>query len=155
MSRDFSRTVTAQLRHARFHNHALSAVRNVNVMKRIVIAGLLAASTVFAAEPGQTGKAGDQNADNTRKNAEQKLTAEDQGEAPQDRDLTQKIRSAIVKDDSLSASAKNVKVITRNGKVTLRGPVDSDQEKQTINSLASGLAGKENVSNQLDVKANQ
>jgi len=48
-----------------------------------------------------------------------------------------------------------VKVITRNGKVTLRGPVDSDQEKQTINSLASGLAGKENVSNQLDVKANQ
>jgi len=82
-------------------------------MKRIVIAGLLAASTVFAAEPGQTGKAGDQNADNTRKNAEQKLTAEDQGEAPQDRDLTQKIRSAIVKDDSLSASAKNVKVITQ------------------------------------------
>jgi len=124
-------------------------------MKRIVIAGLLAASTVFATEPGQPAKAADQNADNTGKNAGQQLTAEDQGESPHDRDLTQNIRSAIMKDDSLSATAKNVKVITRNGKVTLRGPVNSDQEKQTIDSLATGLAGKENVSNELDVKAKQ
>jgi len=137
------------------NSHTALAFRTNSVMKRIVIAGLLAASTVFAAEPAQPGKAADQNADNTGKNAGQQLTAEDQGEAPQDRDLTQRIRSAIVKDDSLSATAKNVKVITRNGKVTLRGPVNSDQEKQTLNSVASGIAGKENVSNELDVKANQ
>jgi osmotically-inducible protein OsmY len=125
-------------------------------MKRILIAGLLAASTVFAAEQGQQQeKANREAADNTGRNAKQQLTAQDQSEAPHDRDLAKRIRSALVKDRSLSTYAKNVKVISRNGKVTLRGPVHSDQERQAVESVATGIAGKENVRNELDVKANQ
>ena len=119
-------------------------------MKHIAIA-LLIAGTAFAADPDQKVTP----PDNTGKNAAKKdLTAENQGGSPEDRELTKKIRSAIVKDDALSTLAKNVKVITINGKVTLRGPVHSEQEKATIGSLAQSNAGKGTVTNQLEVKKN-
>ena len=90
--------------------------------------------------------------DNTRKNAEEKITAENQGESAADREMTKNIRREIVKNDALSATAKNVKVITIEKKVTLRGPVNSEQEKAAINALAEKIAGKGNVINKLEVK---
>lgn len=57
-----------------------------------------------------------------------------------------------MKADSLSAMAKNIKVITIDGKVTLRGPVHSEQEKQSIASMAEKVAGTGTVNNQLEVK---
>ncbi len=91
-------------------------------------------------------------ADNTGANAgNQSLTAEDQSEAPRDRELTRRIRSSLVKNKRLSTNAKNVKVIARGGKVTLRGPVNSEQEKQSVFITAEGVAGKANVTNQLEV----
>lgn len=56
-------------------------------------------------------------------------------------------------DQSLSTYAHNVKVIARNGKVTLKGPVDSVEEKQSISQKATDLAGAGNVMNQITVKA--
>ena len=50
-------------------------------------------------------------------------------------------------------NAKNVKIIVRDGKVVLRGPVDSEQEKATIAAKASAIAGKDRVDNQLEIKA--
>jgi hyperosmotically inducible periplasmic protein len=90
--------------------------------------------------------------DNTKKNAEEDLTAEQQGGSPADREMTKNIRRAIVKTDSLSSMAKNIKVITIDGKVTLKGPVHSEQEKTAIGSLAEKAAGKGKVINQLEVK---
>ena len=90
--------------------------------------------------------------DNTRKNATEQLTAQNQGGASGDREVTRNIRRSLVKTDSLSSMGKNVKVITVNGHVTLRGPVHSEQEKKTIEPIAEKFAGKGKVDNKLEVK---
>jgi osmotically-inducible protein OsmY len=96
-------------------------------------------------------------ADNTKRNsAEQNKntdTAEKQSNSKDDLALTQKVRQAVMKDGSLSMNAKNVKIIAQDGKITLKGPVDSQQEKDTIGSEAGEIAGKDKVDNQLEVKA--
>ena len=68
---------------------------------------------------------------------------------------TAAIRRAVVKDDSLSATAKNVKIITANGTVTLRGPVKTEAEKTKIAELAQSAAGNAKIDNQLEVKASK
>ena len=96
-------------------------------------------------------------ADNTKQNSSEQNkntdTAEKQSNSKDDLALTQKIRQAVMKDGSLSMNAKNVKIIAQDGKITLKGPVDSQQEKDTIGTAAGGIAGKDNVDNQLEVKA--
>src|ERR1700761_6615108 len=96
-------------------------------------------------------------ADNTKRNSSEQNknidTAEKQSNSKDDLALTQKIRQAVMKDASLSMNAKNVKIIAQDGKITLKGPVDSQQEKDTIGTQAGGIAGKDKVDNQLEVKA--
>jgi hyperosmotically inducible periplasmic protein len=82
------------------------------------------------------------------------LTPGDQGNTQSDIDLTQKIRKALVMDSTYSMTAKNIKIITVDGKVTLRGPVNSDSEKSGIESLAKNIAGDGNVDDQLEIKSN-
>ncbi len=79
------------------------------------------------------------------------LTPTNQG-GGNDRDITAAIRRAVVSDGSLSFTAKNVKIITTGGKVTLRGPVKSDQERSAIEAKAKSTAGVSEVDNQLEVK---
>lgn len=94
-------------------------------------------------------------ADNTKVNQrdrnQQEPTADQQKENASDRHLTQQIRRAIIKDKSLSSEAHNVKIITQNGAVTLKGPVKSEEEKQAIESKASQIAGGRNVTSELQV----
>jgi len=78
-------------------------------------------------------------------------TADNQNENEADRTITQKIREGIVKDDALSTYAKNIKIITRNGEVTLRGPVKTDLEKSRILNIARQVGGVNRVDNQLEV----
>jgi hyperosmotically inducible protein len=96
-------------------------------------------------------------ADNTKRNSAEENknteTAEKQSNSKDDLALTQKIRQAVMKDGSLSMNAKNSKIIAQDGKITLKGPVDSQQEKDTIGAAAGEIAGKDNVDNQLEVKA--
>lgn len=79
------------------------------------------------------------------------LTPGDQSEEAADRAITQKIRQSLMRDDALSMTAKNVKVITVNGVTTLRGPVKSETEKALIESKAKQVAGVTRVDNQLEV----
>jgi hyperosmotically inducible protein len=79
-------------------------------------------------------------------------TASDQPENEADRKITQAVRQAITKDDSLSTSAQNVKIITQDGKVTLRGTVTSDSEKQKIADKAKQVSGVKTVENLISVK---
>ncbi|MGA7626830.1 MAG: BON domain-containing protein [Candidatus Acidiferrales bacterium] len=79
------------------------------------------------------------------------MTAQQQKMNPADRDTTKQIRSAIIKDKSLSTYAHNIKVITRDGKVTLKGPVRSEDEKASIEARAASVAGADNVTNELTV----
>jgi hyperosmotically inducible periplasmic protein len=78
-------------------------------------------------------------------------TADKQKMNATDRDLAKRIRSAIVDDKSLSTYAHNVKIVAQDGKVTLKGPVRSEEEKSAIEAKATEIAGTGNVLNQLDV----
>ncbi len=95
--------------------------------------------------------------DNTKVNARDRndatLTPMDQSNSETDLKITQEIRKAVVGADGLSFSAKNVKIITQNAHVTLRGPVKSASEKTRIDELARGCAGVTKVDNQLEVAA--
>lgn len=102
------------------------------------------------APPAQT--APDNTGRNVRDRSGATLTPGDQSESQADRTLTQQIRKAVVADKSLSTMAKNIKIITVNGVVTLRGPVKNPHEKQTIEAKAQQIAGVNNIDNQLEVK---
>lgn len=96
-----------------------------------------------------------QNADNSATNARdrggQTLTPINQSNDPADLKLAAAIRKMVVDDGSLSANAKNVKIITVSGVVTLRGPVENETEKATIEKHAK-MAGASSVVNQLEIK---
>lgn len=114
-----------------------------------MLASALSAAPVFA---------GDYDADNTGKNArdseDQTLTPEDQGGSAADRELTANVRKAIVADDDLSMNAHNVKIITRSGVVTLRGPVENAAERASVAAKAQKVAGVKRVDNQLEIEKN-
>jgi osmotically-inducible protein OsmY len=79
------------------------------------------------------------------------MTAQSQKENPSDRAISQKIRKSIMQDKSLSTYAHNIKIVTMDGKVTLKGPVRSDDEKSAINAKAVAVAGADNVTNNLEI----
>jgi hyperosmotically inducible protein len=97
-----------------------------------------------AAEPDNSGR-------NVRDRSGDTKTPGDQSENEADRTITQNIRQAITGDESLSTNAKNVKIITNDGTVTLRGPVKSEKEKTEIEAKAKQVAGVKRVDNQLEV----
>ena len=79
------------------------------------------------------------------------LTPGDQGNDRADLDMTAKIRRAVVHNKQLSTTAKNIKIITVDGKVTLRGPVKSAQERAAIYSIVQKV-GPSSLDNQLEVE---
>ena len=79
------------------------------------------------------------NPDNSAANHAQSSTADQQSEAASDRMLAKKIRQALIADKSLSTYGHNIKIIAKDGSVTLKGPVHSEEEKQTIASKAESI----------------
>jgi hyperosmotically inducible periplasmic protein len=100
-----------------------------------------------------------QSPDNTETNRPGKTPdatrADQQGQTAADRELTRKIRKAIVGNNSLSTYAHNIKIISRDGVVTLKGPVRTEDEKKTIYSAASEIAGASNLKDELNVQPKQ
>jgi hyperosmotically inducible protein len=94
--------------------------------------------------------------DNTKVNAgdqeKSKPTASLQKGNPSDRNITKQIRQSVMKDKSLSTYAHNVKIISQNGTVTLRGPVRSDDEKRAVEAKAAEVVGQGKVTSELAVK---
>lgn len=128
-------------------------------MKKILLMAMLSL-TLMACErqerpnnPPPTGQEYDN--DNTGKNVRDRdsttKTPFDQSESEEDRTITQKIRQAIMADSALSTNAKNIKIITIEGVVILRGPVASSQEKDAILRKASNIQGITRIDNQLEV----
>lgn len=117
-----------------------------------LLASLIGVSLMVVAQD-QTGQS---SADNTRMNqgdqSQNAVTADQQKMNRSDRDVTQQIRRSIEKDKSLSTYAHNVKVITQNGVVTLKGPVRSEDEKRAIEAKATEVAGADKVTNELEVQ---
>ena len=120
-----------------------------------IAAAALLGSGVMAApqprqDPGQQ-SAPDNSKTNKRDRDKSSPTADRQKMNPTDRDLAKRIRSAITDDKSLSTYAHNIKIIAQDGKVTLKGPVRSEEEKNAIETKATEVAGAGNVVNQLEV----
>ena len=105
----------------------------------------------FAAIAADENTKSDNTATNKRDRSGETKTSGDQSNNSRDLQITQTIRQALVKDGQLSTTAKNIKVITENGQVTLRGPVKNAQEKARVNKLAKSAAGGAHIVDQLDV----
>jgi hyperosmotically inducible protein len=95
--------------------------------------------------------AADNSKTNQRDRDQASPTADQQKMNPADRDITKKIRMALHNDKSLSTYAHNIKIISQDGKVTLKGPVRSEDEKANIEAKAAAVAGEGNVTDQLEV----
>jgi hyperosmotically inducible protein len=117
---------------------------------------MLMTGTVQAEQNAAIYLAADSALENTGINARDKnnatLTPEDQKENESDIKITADIRQAIIKDKSLSVNAQNVKIIARNGVVTLRGPVETKKESKKLKKIAKHTPGVLKVDNQLEIK---
>jgi hyperosmotically inducible periplasmic protein len=124
-------------------------------MRKLAVAIVMVSALTAWALPG---RAADVPADNSGKNVRDRQgatqTPGDQSSAKADMDITQAIRKAVVADKGLSTNARNVKIITTNGAVTLRGPVKSEAEKNRIAEKAKQTAGVKSVDNQLEIASN-
>jgi hyperosmotically inducible periplasmic protein len=123
-------------------------------MKQIILS-LLSVSVFTLSAIAQDTPAADNTKKNQRDRSGETKTSGDQSNNPEDVKITAAIRRAVVEDNSLSATAKNVKIITADGVITLRGPVQSEAEKTKIAELAQSAAGNAKIDNQLEVKASK
>jgi hyperosmotically inducible periplasmic protein len=110
------------------------------LLKVIVIGLALAGSAAAQTKP-----------DNTKVNRPDQISADAQKNGKTDLEITRDIRRSIVADKSLSTYGHNVKVITANGLVTIKGPVRSEDERKAIEAKAIEVAGRDRVTNELTV----
>jgi hyperosmotically inducible periplasmic protein len=117
-----------------------------------VVPSLLLAGSVLAGPIQQEQQPAPDNTKTNQGDASKNAkTADQQKMNPADRETTKKIRSALMDDKSLSTYAHNIKIITTDGMVTLKGPVRSEDEKSAIEAKARQIAGDSNVTNNLTV----
>jgi len=125
-------------------------------VRTLLCAGLLLGSMAFAQAQEPTSQQASPAADNSKVNqrdqSKNEPTADQQKANRTDQDITRQIRQSIMADKSLSTYAHNVKIITQNGQVTLKGPVRSEDEKQAIASKATAVAGENKVTDDLSIK---
>jgi len=116
---------------------------------------LIFAGSLYSAALANAQDAQQQPPDNSKTNQRDRdrsaPTADKQKMNAEDRELTRKIRAAVIGDKALSTYAHNVKIIAQDGKVTLKGPVRSDEEKSTVLRKALEIAGEGNVTDEMDV----
>ena len=125
-------------------------------MKRIALTLVLTSALLIfgpvASAQDSSVVAPDNSAVNVRDRNPNAITADQQTNAKTDIELTREIRRSVTNDHSLSMMAHNVKIVSANGNVTLRGPVKTESEKNEIASKAQAIAGADRVDNQLEVK---
>jgi hyperosmotically inducible periplasmic protein len=127
--------------------------RTKGPMKRTLLALACLGALSLAAFAADNEKAKpDNTSTNERDRSGETKTSGDQSNSSADLKITQAIRQALMKDDQLSTTAKNIKVVTANGQVTLRGPVKTAQEKARVDQIAKSAAGGAQIDDQLDVK---
>lgn len=113
----------------------------------LLCGGGLVTTPAFAQAPADNTKV------NTRDREAGAVTADQQKENPTDRELTRRIRQSVVGDTSLSIYAHNVKIVSRGGQVTLKGPVRTEAEKHAVEQKATAIAGAGRVTNEISVTA--
>ena len=124
----------------------------MTLMKRTLLVLTCLSTVTLAAMAADDKTKPDNTAVNERDRSGETQTSGDQSNSSADLKITQTIRQALMKDSELSTTAKNVKIITNNGQVTLRGPVKTAQEKAKIDQLAKSAASGAKIDDQLEVK---
>jgi len=113
-----------------------------SIFAAVAVSGLLTIPCIGQTQP-----------DNSANNKDHAVTADSQSHATaSDREITRNVRKAIMGDKGLSSYAHNVKVVTVNGAVTLKGPVHSEEEKQKIQADAASVVSADAITNDLSVK---
>ena len=120
-------------------------------VRRTVHAILFTGVWAVAAIPAIAQTPADNTKVNERDRATGAVTADQQKENTGDRDVTRKIRQSLMRDKTLSSYAHNVKVIAQDGRVTLKGPVRSDDERRIVEAKATEVAGAGHVTNEMSV----
>jgi hyperosmotically inducible periplasmic protein len=126
--------------------------KSKNMKRTILTLACLSAFSLAALAADDKKSKPDNTATNERDRSGETKTSGDQSNSSADLKITQAIRQALMKDSELSTTAKNIKIITDNGQVTLRGPVKNAQQKAKIGQLARSAAGGAKIDDQLDVK---
>ena len=121
----------------------------------IVLFGTLTLVWAQDADTKQSQQAPDNTKINQRDRNKSEPTADQQKDNRSDRELARQIRRAIVKDKSLSTYAHNIKVIAQDGMVTLKGPVNTQEEKQAVEAKAAAIAGQGKITNEIEVGSKQ
>jgi hyperosmotically inducible periplasmic protein len=134
-----------------FKENIMHISRAAHVLFRTVLSSILAAGSWASLAAQDTAPAADNTKVNQRDRNTSEPTADRQRNAKSDREMTRKIRQALTQDKSLSTYAHNVKIITQNGMVTLKGPVRSGEEKKAVEAKATEIAGDNKVTSNLDV----
>jgi hyperosmotically inducible protein len=130
------------------------SLKRLKVFVFVCGAALLGSALMATPQPRRDNtqqSAPDNSKTNKRDRDKSSPTADRQKMNATDRDLAKRIRSAIVDDKSLSTYAHNIKIVAQDGKVTLKGPVRSEEEKSAIETKATEVAGAGNVIDQLEV----
>jgi osmotically-inducible protein OsmY len=127
----------------------MTQIASLFVLGMFLLSPITSADTQTSAQPDNT----EINQRDRSSNSE--VTAESQKNNRSDVEITRQIRQKIVKDDSLSSNAHNVKIITQNGNVVLKGPVQSSAEKSKIEREAQNVAGVKSIQNKLEIKSEQ
>lgn len=121
-------------------------------------AGILSAGLLLGVAAGATAQETPQ-PDNTKVNkgdtSASAPTADHAKNNLNDRQIMQQIRKSVIADKSLSTYAHNAKIVSDHGKVTLKGPVKSEEERKTLEAKATDVVGAGNVTNQLSVKSDK
>jgi osmotically-inducible protein OsmY len=129
-------------------------MKAVLLTSRMLLSACLLTGAWAVAQDSSQQPAPDNTKVNQRDRDSSQPTADRQKDNRSDREITQQIRQAVMKDGSLSSSsyAHNVKIVSQNGMVTLKGPVRSEEDKQSIAAKAAEVVGADKVTNQLEVK---
>ncbi|MGO4382583.1 BON domain-containing protein [Pseudoduganella sp. RAF19] len=134
------------------------------VLRAVLVTALGSSGSIAQAAPiatvsqapqqGQPTPVADNTKVNSRDKVERSQTPQAQSNAKADRKLLATVRRAIFRDKSLSVMAHNIKILAEGGVVTLRGPVQSDDEKRKVEALAKSVSGVSSVDNKIDIKSN-
>ena len=116
---------------------------------------LLCGGAAVTAQAAQESQQSDNTKINKQQGRDSQPTADTAKNGMSDRELMAHIRREVVKDKALSTYGKNVKIIATHGKVTLKGPVHTEDEKKSIEAYAEKFAGAGNVDDQLTVKGDK
>ena len=126
-------------------------LKGLSVLSASALLSVALMAGPIARQDNPSQPAPDNSKTNKRDRDKSSATADRRTMNPADRDLAKRVRAAIVDDKSLSTYAHNVKIMAQDGKVTLKGPVRSEEEKSAIEAKAAEIAGAGNVINQLEV----